>query len=117
MRNLLHIALVLLLARVLSFFMPWWSLALAAFVVALIMARKSGSAFLSGFLGIFLLWGGYAFFYNQQNDGALAAKMGDLFGGLSPILLVLITAFLGGLLGGLSSLSGYWAKGLIRNDS
>lgn len=115
MRTILQILLILLLARLLSFFLPWWSLAPAAFIIGLLLARKSGGAFLAGFLGIFLLWGAYAYLYNLENDGLLAGKMGELLGGLSPLLMILVTAVLGGLLGGLASLSGFWAKDMVRS--
>ncbi len=52
-------ALTGFIAGILSF-SPWWGFAITSFLVALLVHQKGGKAFLSGFLGIFLLWAGLA---------------------------------------------------------
>jgi len=47
---------------------------------------------------------------NAPNGGLLAGKIGVLFGGISSVQLVLITAALGGLIGGLFGYLGYSFK-------
>ena len=34
-------------------FLPWWSIAIAAFIIAFIIKQKPGWAFVSAFLGLF----------------------------------------------------------------
>ncbi len=85
---------------------PWWIGIVVAFLVAAIAQLKSGEAFLTGFLAIGLMWGISAGIIDNGNDSILSARIGKLFGGLSPILMIIITALLGAIVGGLGAFSG-----------
>jgi len=86
-------------------------LAIAAFLVAALIHQKSWKAFLSGFLGLFLLWGGLALWINLKNDGVLAVKVASLLPlGGSPYLLIVVTGFIAGLIGGLAALAGSYLR-------
>lgn len=92
--------------------LAWWSLPVLAALIALIFRMRPHTALLGGFLGGLLLWGGYAAILNAQNDGIMSARIGELFGGISGILLVLIT----GIFGGLFSALGAWTGSLARRN-
>lgn len=99
--------LTALLSFVAGLYLPWWSVALAAFLVALVVKQKAFQAWLSGFLGVGLLWVLVAIIKNSGNDGVLAKKIADLFSlNGSVILLIVITGFVGALVGGLGALTG-----------
>ena len=121
MRFFLRYFLILILSYPLGFLVPWWGTALVAFVVGAILSERRkrrvfakkqppARSFLAGFLAIFLLWGGIAYYYNLQNANFLAEKVSQLFTQSPPIpgpyLLILLTALIGGILGGLSALTG-----------
>ena len=110
MKITIYILLLILIGGILQNFLPWWALPLAAFLLALGFRLQPWQAFLAGFLGAALLWGGYAAYLNVLNEGILAARMGGLFGGLGPNAMVVLTAFFGGLFGGL----GAWTGSLAR---
>jgi hypothetical protein len=57
MRFLLATLLTAALAYIAGMFLPWWSIAIIAFLVSLLISQHIGLGFLSGFLGIFVLWG------------------------------------------------------------
>lgn len=106
MRFILSLLLTALLGYVLGIFLDWWSIALAAFVIALLYPQSPGRAFCSGFLAIFLLWGILAIIMDTRNDHILATRMGNLIlQSPRPALMVVITAVLGGIVGALSALS------------
>jgi cell division protein FtsX len=90
-----------------GFYLPFWSAALVSFLVAVFIYQKPAMAYLSGFLSIFLLWGGLSWWIDAQNNSILSQKIASLFplGGNS-LLLILITAIVGAIIGGLSALSG-----------
>ncbi|MCS3797541.1 hypothetical protein [Niastella sp. OAS944] len=94
-----------------GFYLPFWSAALVAFLVAVFIYQKPGMAYLTGFLSIFLLWGGLSWWIDAQNNNILSQKMASLFplGGNS-LLLILITAIVGAIIGGLSALSGSFLR-------
>ena len=54
MKFFVSILLTALLALALGFYLSWWSVAVAAFVVAAFVRQRAGMVWLSGFLAIFL---------------------------------------------------------------
>lgn len=109
MKNLLSIGLTGLIAWAFSYFLPWWGFAIPVAVMGF-LAKNGRDAFGKGSAAITLLWTALAIFHNSLNGGLLAGKMGQLLGGLNAWQLIAITAALGGLLGGLSGLTGHLAR-------
>lgn len=106
MKFLVAFLLTALLAFIFGLYFPWWSIAIAAFIVALLVRLSSWKAFLAGFLGVFLLWTILSWWIDQANESILSTKIGVLLGiGANPVALILITGLIGGLVGGLSSLT------------
>ncbi|MEM7036331.1 MAG: hypothetical protein AAF570_05065 [Bacteroidota bacterium] len=108
MMNLLkHIGIVVVLAFVMEQFLPWWSIAIAAGLAGVAFSGHLGRSFLGGFLGVALLWLVLALMMSAGSDSDLPAKFAQLLpGGLGPTALLLITAVVGGLVGGFASMSG-----------
>jgi hypothetical protein len=107
MKFLLATLLTAALAFIAGMFLPWWSIALVSFVVALLLIQHIGLSFLSGFLGIFILWGLLAFWIDVKNESILSHKVAQLFPlGGSSALIILVTAFVGALVGGFAAMAG-----------
>lgn len=107
------VALILtaLLAFVGGLYMQWWSLAIAAFIIALLIPQRPFKSFLAGFFGIFLLWAVLAWWIDFKNQGILSKKIASLLPlGGSSILLLFVTAFVGGLVAGFAALSGSYLR-------
>ena len=106
----------LLLTSMLSFLAGiyigwWWFFAVIAFVVALLVHQKAGKAFASGFLGLFLLWGGLAYWIDVKNESILSSKIAELLPlDGSSFLLVVVTGLIGGIVAGLAALSGSYLR-------
>src|SRR5687768_10485274 len=107
MKLLLSILLIAVLSFLCGLFLPWWSIAIVAFIVTLLIPQASSTGFLSGFLGIFFLWGVLSFWIDMNNNGILSKKIAQLLplGGIS-ILLILVTALVGGLVAGFAGMAG-----------
>ena len=111
MKFLVAVILTGLLAFAGGLYMQWWSIAIASFLVALLVHQKAGKAFFSGFLGLFLLWGALAWWINMKNQGILAAKIASVLPlGGSAIALIIVTGFVGGLVAGFAALSGSYLR-------
>lgn len=112
MKNaLIKIIAVAALAFVLAMFLPWWGAALAAFAVELLLGKEGGKAFLTSFLGIFILWLVAALYIDAQNNHILSAKMASVLPlGGSYIVLVLVSAIIGGLVAGVAGAAGVELK-------
>lgn len=97
-------------AGILSF-SPWWGFAVTTLLIALLVHQKAGKAFLSGFLGIFLLWAGLAYWMDDQNNGILSHKIAQILplNGNS-LLLILVTGVVGGLVAGFAAMSGSFLR-------
>ena len=107
MRFFLAVILTALLSFIAGLQFQWWSIAIIAFLVALFIGQSIGRSFLSGFLGIFLLWFIVALWIDTKNENILSHKIAQLFPlGGSSLLLILVTAFIGALVGGLAAMSG-----------
>lgn len=109
------IILIALLSFIAGRYLPWWSIALIAFLVALLIPQTVGRSFLSGFLGIFLLWTILSFWIDIKNDHILSQKIAQIFPlGGSSALLIITTALIGGLVGGFAAMSGGSLRPLRR---
>lgn len=104
--------IVIILAIVLQQFLPWWSIAIAAFAYGFLILQSSATAFINGFLGIFLLWGSVAAYVYYVNDGLLAQLLAEMLSISSGMVMVLLTALIGGIVGGFASLCGKYLRDL-----
>ena len=108
--------LILTVSFILQFFLPWWVIAPVAFALALWKGSTSRQAFWSGFGAIVFLWAAMALIIHLRNEGILTARVAGLFSLPLPTLIIAITALIGGLVGGLAALSGfYWRRLLLPN--
>ena len=114
MKYLTGIASIIVLGFAVQSFLPWWSIVLVAVIIGAAFKFSSLQSYLIGFLGVSLLWGIYATFLNNANDGILAEKIGVLFGDLGVTQLIIVTALLGGIIGGLGALTGKLGRGLLK---
>lgn len=105
---LFETALILVLSYIASLFFPWWIIAVVAAVVSFVANTKALS-FVTGFVAIAILWGRLAYGLSAANEHILASKMALLFspeGTLGAMSLVILTALIGGLVGGLGAWTG-----------
>ncbi|UOR04507.1 hypothetical protein MUN82_16360 [Hymenobacter aerilatus] len=103
--------LILVVAAVAQVFLPWWCIVPVAFLLAMLVGRTGGKAFLAGFFGVGLGWLILAIWLNGQNNSVLARRVAELLPLSGSIaLLLLVTLVVGGLIGGLAALSGCWLR-------
>ena len=91
--------------------LPWWSFVLTNFLIAVAMPIKPVQSFLAGSIGVGALWAGLAFGIDLANNHILSSKVAQILPlGGSYIALILVTALVGALLGGLASLTGSFVR-------
>jgi hypothetical protein len=102
---------ILILAFFTQLFLPWWTIAPLCFILAAALGSTGGRAFGAGFAGIGLGWLLMAAWLNVNSASILSHRVAQLLplGGQGWVL-VLVTAVLGGLVGGLAALAGCWAR-------
>lgn len=107
--------LLALSAWLLSFILPWWSLAIPALLLGIWLGKTGWSSFGYGFLGIGGLWLLQTAYIHLANGGILTTRIAELFSLPYPALVIVITVMAGGLAGGLSTLTGYFFKKAFFN--
>jgi len=111
MKFLVAIVLTALLAFVSGLYFPWWGIAVAAFIVALLVHQRPAKAFFSAFLGVFILWGALAWWIDMKNEGVLSKRIaGVLHLGGNSLLLILCTGLVGGLVAAFAGMSGSYLR-------
>lgn len=107
MKFIITLILTALLSFAACLYLDWWSIAIAAFIVALVIPQHPGKAFAAAFVAVFVLWGSLSYWISSNNEHILAHKVSLLIlKADNPLLLILATALIGALVAGLAALSG-----------
>jgi len=111
MKFTISVILIAVLSFALGLYLPWWSLAIAAFVVTALLHQRPSVSFLAGFAAVFILWLLLAAVIDIRNQHILSRKLAYLLplGGNS-FLLILITALVGSIVGGSAALAGSFLR-------
>jgi len=111
MKFIVATILTMLLSFCACLFLPWWSIAIAAFAVSVLIPQAPAASFLTGFVGLFLLWGLLSFWISTKNDDILAHRVSLLLlKSDSPMLLILLSAVIGALVGGFAALTAAYLR-------
>ena len=116
MKFLLQFAAVLVGSLALQLFLPWFVVVIVALIAGFFLSTESGfKNFLAGFLGVLILWVATAMIMNSGADGLIAERLGKQFGvPASGFVLPLISGLIGGIAGGLGSLTGGALKSFFK---
>ena len=112
MKLFLAIILIAILSAIAEYFFPWWTMAIVAFVISLVMGLKPVKGLLAGCLGIAIFWLVAVLMRDIPNDHILSRKMSMLIFHFSNYpLLIVLTVFIGAIIGGLAG----WSGALLGN--
>ncbi|MGH2646661.1 MAG: hypothetical protein ACRDE8_03805 [Ginsengibacter sp.] len=111
MKFTISIALTILLSFGACLYFPWWSIAIAAFVVSALIPQAPIASFFSGFIALFLLWGFLSFWISSNNNDVLAHRVSQLiFKTDMPFMLIMITALIGAMVAGFAALTASYIR-------
>jgi hypothetical protein len=113
MRSVFKFSFILVIAYVLKDYGPWWIFAPVAFAVSALLPQKGITSFLMAFLAIFVLWFALAISWHNYGAGILTDRIVELIPVGSPWVLMFITALIGGIVSGFSSISGTNLRALL----
>jgi len=106
MKFIIRTIIIAVAAHFCLLYFPWWTIAVCGFLAGLLINGTNLSTFFSGFLGIGILWLVQAYNIHYRTDGLLSNRVAELFTLSEGFYLVLVTALVGALVGGFSTLSG-----------
>lgn len=108
---IVSILLIALLSLAAGLYLPWFCIAVAAFIVAALIPQKPYKAFLSGFIALFILWGSMCLIISNNNQNLLAAKVSMIIlKNNNSLLLIIISALIGALVAGFGALTGSYTR-------
>jgi hypothetical protein len=107
---IVSLLLIALLSFICGLFLPWWTIAPAAFVVSLLIPQRPPAAFLSGFLALFLLWGGLALAIDTANNSILSTRVAGILHVPGTAAVLIATAFIAALVGGGGALTAAYLR-------
>lgn len=116
MKFIAKIIVIAGLSYIAELFFPWWSVVVCAFLVNFLLPTKGFNAFLSGFLGVGLLWLMFAWAIDADTNSILSAKVAMLFQLSSSSLMVAVTGLVGGITGGFAALTGSLLRNINRKE-
>lgn len=98
---------VLVLGFLLQLVLPWWVVIVISFGTAGLIGKTAKISFWQPFIAILLLWAGVALYKSIPNHHLLSERVAQLFGLKYWIAILIVTAFLGGLVAGISGYCGH----------
>lgn len=112
MKLIINIILIIVLSYLSGLIGIWhWDIVIIAFLVGFIVNANGWSSFLSGLIGIAVLWTVLNYLTLSASDyQPFFANVRELFKINSIDTLIFITAIMGGLVAGMSALTGSMAR-------
>jgi len=104
MKMLLQIIAIVIFGYIAEYFLPWYSIAIIAFVFGFLL--RSNANFLAGLIAIALLWGFEMWMIDSIASTDLASRVSMILPIKQKWILITVTLFMGGLVGGFASLTG-----------
>ncbi len=101
---------ILATALLVTFFLPWYIVGIPAFAFSLLKATSARNALLCGFGAVFTAWLICYLYYCLPNDFILANRMAAFFFLPHSSLLLICAALIGGAVGGLAALAGFYMR-------
>ena len=97
-----------------SSFFPWWSIILIPFILGLIFDDNYISHFLSSFIGVSVSWFFLLLGMEYQTEAILSSKIIQILNINSTNSLIIISAVIGGIVSGLSSITALALVNIFR---
>ena len=105
---------IFMLGYIAESFLPWWSVAVVAFLIGTFLTTSGWKVFLVGFVGVGLMWLANAGFYHFRSGGILTERISAMLDLPWPLLLVLISGIIGGLVGGVAASAGFELRQALK---
>jgi hypothetical protein len=102
MKFLYQLITTIIISFVFQNFLPWWTMAIVSFALGYYFGNSGFVSFCAGFFGVGLLWLGTSMIIDISTHSILTKKINHLL----PLNVFVLTTLIGGLVGGLASLTG-----------
>ena len=114
LKIIIKIAFIMVMALIFQSVYPWWTIAIAAFMISYVLTTNAFWSFMTGFLAIALLWLITAAIIDVRSGSILTERVAAIFNLPNSWSLIFLTAFIGGLVGGLSAMTATYFRYMVR---
>lgn len=110
----MNFIIIFIITAIFQLFAPWWVIALIPFLVN--TWRPSGAipAFIVSFAAIAMLWFSYGLYLHINSGGSMSDRIAGIFSLPNGIVLLVVTTVVGGLVGGMAGLAGFFVRQLFE---
>ena len=106
MKLFLRMILIGLLTYFLSPFSPWWIIVIISLLTGLLLPGGVVNSFVSGFLGVSLVWMGYAWQLDTENASVFSGMILEIIPLGDTQILIVVVGLIGGFTGGVATVTG-----------
>lgn len=92
---------------------PWWAPAVFNLLMVALMGLTVKQSILSSSISLGVVYLGMALWMNSMDEAAIIEKTGLLLGGLSPVMMIVVTTLIGFITGLLSGWLGSIIGGVV----
>lgn len=103
---LFRLILISVFSYAIALFAPWWSAILCAATIAFFLPGNNFNAFLSGFMGVGLVWMVMSWKVDIETGSIMSLKIVNLLPVDDGNMLIIIAAIIGGFSGALGAFTG-----------
>lgn len=105
MKFIVQIITIIIFTYILELYLPWWVIFIVPMGVSIAINSTSLSSFLSGFLGIGILWSFLAWKIDIDSHSFFSSKIAELFS-IPTHYLFIVSGVIGAICGGFGALVG-----------
>ncbi len=104
-RFFVSVFFTVILTLILGRWIPFYGSLIAAVIIPVFYSRRLWEYFLIVFLGVFMTWFAVSLYYFIGDENGFSGQVAELFGLNNELLMVFLTAMVGGLSAGMLALS------------
>ena len=116
MKFIIKIFLMGISSYLLPFYFPWWSIAMGAGLISLVIRGSNFNSFNAGFIGGGLVWFYLTFTIDNTTNSILSEKIALLMNLTDSIWLIYASTLIGGLVAGFGSLTGGFMRSILTPE-
>jgi len=111
MNLFVRITVIAALSSISQMYLPWWTAVVIALFVEALIGKGDKTSFYSGFYGVSIPWMILATYIDVKSESILTVRILELFKlPQFSFVLIILTGLIGGLIGGVGSMTGGWIK-------
>lgn len=104
----MNFLIILILSALAQLIGPWWLIAVVPFLVFVWKPTSASQGFGVSFTAVGLVWLAYGGWLHTRSEGSMSNRIAELFSLPNGLALLVVVTLIGGIVAGLSGLSGYY---------